>query len=285
MENLTDKFQEITDADKDGGAGFTTQKKTTSDFFKTELPNEVVKKTTETIKEKTSEISDEFPIKKDTEPADVTDGMTDEEMKQLAEIYARMDIESVDLGFSSAAQLIFFKQDKNEITKEFSLDNQKKENLVLLLKRVYILKKAKKNPVAQFWKAIGFAYLPLVIGLIRRLIYPPKSENKATDNIENERIKRENQFLKNKVLQMETHFNNIKTVNFTEIPKEVELPQTPEEIALEKEILTDFQKIDKGTAKVYTQGTAQNAKGKRGRKSGQKAGMKFDKNSGQLIKK
>lgn len=88
--------------------------------------------------------------------------LTDENDKKLARINAEVDIIGMDLLFTSAAQMVFSKMDANEARKEFSLDEAAKNRLIELKTQVFIISGVKKNPTFQLYKAMAFAFIPLI---------------------------------------------------------------------------------------------------------------------------
>lgn len=102
--------------------------------------------------------------------------------EKLARLNAEIEIKSIDLLVSSSMQMIFFKRNQDDIRRRFSLDPKATEALIELKTQVYILEGTVKNPNSQFWKAFAFAYIPMLVLMIRLIFFEKPIEPAAPNN-------------------------------------------------------------------------------------------------------
>lgn len=270
MENLlTNEFKSTLDID--GGANaFSNEKSSVSNFFNQKKVEVAKAIKTEIIPENpplsqanpnpTTEIKPVVtsePSFKSNANISTPNAVTPEGNAKLARIYAMLDMAKADLGFGSLCQVIFLKQDKEEIKREFSLDKASKENITDLLEQVYLINGTKKNPKTQFIWAICMAYLPLVVGVVKRLVNPPAKIENGKDTVVMSRdamVKMQNEIAQLKIKSA------MKTTDATVVEDEVD-ENDPEY----NEFANIVNDVNGKKPKTYKVGASV-----RGRKAGQK---------------
>jgi len=165
----------------------------------TEIKKEVVEQKPESFDDflKKSNPTTEPEFKKE-EPklnSEITGDLTEDDLKRL-KISAAIDIEVYDTLLTSTCQIVM--GDFSDVTnKRYGFNDAKRERLTNLLAEVKALDKKKRNPKGEFWKALIFSALPIIVLAVKDFF------NKRKQKAEIQKTTNEIESLKQKIVSLE----------------------------------------------------------------------------------